>query len=280
MQIGFWVKGLVAPEKDIVFNDYILVKGMPKGENAKIFFKLPKKSPDDRRDLELYYSNALENLLQIYGLVSNHHTEIQTCGTIDEISSEIPFGSSEFLTGTLTVKLNEKQRNREIPIIEKTIEKYEMFKTFLQNKDKDFLKNAIDYYNRSLRDHRLEEELIDLMIAFEYLFSAQQDELTLRYSLRATFLLSIGKEEKRPEIFEAVKNLYNKRSRVVHGTGNVHLDCQEIYVFQGFVKEAIKRIFYIDLTKDDFLKLLDQAIYDEKQYIALSTTVKEAIEKW
>lgn len=74
---------------------------MPKGENAKIFFKLSKKGSYDRRELELDYSNALENLLQMYGLVSNRHTEIQTCGKVDEISPEIPWQTSyTFLLAT------------------------------------------------------------------------------------------------------------------------------------------------------------------------------------
>lgn len=75
-----------------------------------------------------------------------------------------------------------------------------------------------------------------------------------------------------------VKNA--KSNRLFHGTGNVQLDCKEIFVFQGLVKEAIKRIFYIELTKEDFLKLLDQSVYDVKQYTTLSSTVKEALGKW
>jgi hypothetical protein len=280
LQVGFWVRGLVAPEKEIVFDDWVLIRGMPPSDDASVFFKVTMQKEEEREKLTNDCLNSLKNLLQIYGLVSDNYAKVPSGWASAKISSEHPFGSLEHLGGSLVAVLDENQRNRQIPNLKKTIEKYDSTKSIFQNKNQAFLKNAIDYYYRSLGDDRLEEKLIDLMIALESLFSKENDELALRYSLRAAFLLGVGKEDERSLIVENMKKLYRKRSKVVHGTGAVDLSYQEMDTFQRFVKEAIKRMLHIGMTKSKFLELLDQAVYDENKYKTLNAIVNEAIEKW
>jgi hypothetical protein len=142
------------------------------------------------------------------------------------------------------------------------------------------LKNAIDYYERSVKDDMLEEKLLDLMISLESLFSNERDELGLRYSLRASFLLGVGQEGRRPRIFKNIHELYGKRSAVVHGTSKVNLEYSDIVFLQENVREAIKRLIHIDMPKQKILELLDESIYDGNQLEVLEKIVLDSINKW
>ena len=285
LQIGFSVKGLVPPEQETVFDDYILIRQNTKSKEAMIFFKVPIKKEEERREIEYRCSDSLKNLLQIYGLVSDHYAK-ESGQVSQRISSACPFGSIEnSWIATLTQKLNEKekeeQKQREFSYIKQTIDKYKTIEMTLQTKKKGFLRNAIDYYYRSLGENEyLEQKFVDLMIAFEYLFSDQNGESKLRYSLRAGFLLSIGKEDKRPEIVENVRNLYGKRSDIVHGRGNLELTYGDTEILRQYVKKAIKQLLYIDMPKKDFLTFLDESVYNEKKYEELTAKVNEAKSKW
>jgi hypothetical protein len=286
IQFCFSIKGLIAPQEAIIF-DNILIRGIPPSDGACIYFKAIKKEvPDEEKTKEednLINSlrGTIGSIVQIYALLSGHHVTVLPGHSSTYISAERPFGY-EKLRGNLTLipVFDEIRRKKEMPILKKTMAKYEEIKNIFIKKKKRFLKNAIDYYNRSLGDASYEEKLIDLMISLESLLSREQDELRLRYSLRAAYLLGVGQEEKRPEIFENIQNLYVKRSKVVHGNEAVNLTYQEMTTLQENVAEVIKRLVYIEKSKDEFLKLLDESVYDKKKLEELNQIVTEAIKKW
>ena len=279
-QFCFFVKGLVAPEEGITLGD-IMIFGIPPSHDASIFFKVSKEPGKDNDALRNDLLSNLRNIAKVYGLVSNTYVDVMSSSSASKISSEHPFGDKELRRHiSLIPFVDEEQRRRKIPLIEKTMKKYEVVKSIFQGKAKGFLRNAIDYYYRSLKDAKLEEKIIDLMISLESLFSNERDELGLRYSLRTTFLLGVGQEAERPNIFRKVQTLYGKRSKVVHGTENVDLEYKEISTLQGYVREAIKRLIHIEMSKQTFLRLLDESVYDEEKRKLLNRTVLEAMKKW
>jgi hypothetical protein len=281
LQIGFKVKGLGAPEKEMVFDDYVLIRGVPHSDASYVFFKVAIQKKEEIDKLADDSMNILRNALQLYSIVKNVYTEVMPSWVTAEISPEHPFGypkySPEF---RLVARIGDEQRVKNIPFLNKTVAKYESVKDIFQNKNKAFLKNAMDYYHRSLGDFRLEEKLIDLMISLESLFSREAQELRLRISLRASSLLSVGKESERSKIFRKIYQLYDKRSKVVHGTELVNLDIFEISILQEYVREATKRLIHIEMSKKDILKLLDESIYDEEKRELLNGKILEAIKKW
>jgi hypothetical protein len=275
-QIGFVVKGLRAPS-EVFINDNILIKGTPH-DDAYVFLKSSIHDEEEQDEFREKMTLFLRELMATYGFVNNVHTEILGGTIMGKITSENPFGYAKYPPNTITMIAmpTEKQRRDNVPILKRTIEIYDCVKK--SQAEKGFLRNAIDYYYRSLGDLRLEEKLIDLMIAFESMFSGGRNagELRLRYALRASFFLSIGQETKRSTIFKDVYDLYNKRSAVVHGTGGVKLDSAEISVFQKHVREAIKRFINIEKPKDDVLILLDKSVYDEDERELLNQIVSSA----
>lgn len=279
-QFCFSVKGLIAPEKGVQLND-ILIRGIPPSHDASVYFKASTKNENERDKLRDELVDVLRNIAQVYGLMANTYVTVLSGSSIAKITAERPFGSKDLRGGLSLIPIfDEERRNKNIPVLEKTFMKYEAIKIIFQGKDKRFLKNAMDYYFRSLGDDLLEEKLIDLMISLESLFSKENDELGLRYSLRTAFLVSVGQEDQCPNIFRNVQTLYGKRSKVVHGNEVVNLSFKEISTFQEYVREAIKRLLHIEMTKQKFLELLDESVYDEKKRQLLNQLVKEAINKW
>jgi len=280
-QIGFKVKGLGAPEKEMVFDGHILIRGAPQSDSSYVFFKFALQNKEEKDRIRDDSINVLRNIAHMYGLVTNVHIEVLLSSVMAKISSEDPFGHTKYPPelGFYAV-IEEEQRMKNVPLLKKTMTKYESVKNIFQNKNKTFLRNAIDYYHRSLGGLRLEEKLIDLVISLESLFSGGNRELRLRYSLRASFLLSVGQEKMLPNIFGNIYKLYDKRSKVVHGTQIVDLDEFEISILQKYVREAIKRFIHIKMSKKDLLQLLDESVYNEAKRAYLNQIVLMAIEKW
>ena len=94
-------------------------------------------------------------------------------------------------------------------------------------------------------------------------------------------MLSIGQTKySRLEIYGSIRDLYNKRSLVVHGVKKVELDNFDVLFLQENVREAIKRLLYIEMPKGKIIELLDASILDENYEKVLIEKVLEAIAKW
>ena len=66
----------------------------------------------------------------------------------------------------------------------------------------------------------------------------------------------------------------------MHGNGNVELTYGETEILRQYVKKTIKLFVYADTTKEEFLKLIDESVYDVKKYQALTSAVNQAKSKW
>ena len=280
-QIGFKVEGLIAPEKGIVLDDHILVRGIPPSDDAYVFFKVAIQNRKEIDKLRDDFMNVLKNIARIYGLVRKAYAEVLSSSVAAKISSEDPFGYTKHPPDLRLIPVfDDEQRRKEVPLLKETIAKYESVKNVFEDRRKSYLRNAIDYFYHALGDRRYEERLIDLMIAMESLFSKEPQELRLRISLRAAFLLSIGRESERPNIFRLIYDLYKKRSKVVHGVERVDLPYEEISKLESYVRESIKRLIHIEQEKDNFLELLDQTVYDENKRRELEELILESLSHW
>jgi len=279
-QVVFKVDGLVAPEEGVVIGDKIIVRGVPPGDDAYVYFRTKIHSEEEKDSFREDSENALKDILKVYGLVATHYAGLPSSRItiMSKVSSEEPFGSMKRTPeGGLYPFFDDEKRRENIPLIKRTIAQYQSIKQIFEDEGKLYLRNAIDYFYHALNVIRPEERLIDLMIAMESLFSKQPQELRLRISLRAAFLLSIGKENIRPSIFGRVYSLYDKRSQIVHGVKKVNLPYQELQNFISDVRQAINVFINIRKEKDDFLKLLDASIYDMKKRKELEELVLEAL---
>ena len=279
-QVGFTVKGLRAPD-EILLNDYVLIKGT-KHDDAYVFLRTTIQNEQEKDDLTDNMKSVLKNLLEMYGLIANRYTEAVFGSVASKISSETPFGQTKYPPDALRMIAmpTDEQRKGNLPILEKTIEKFNIVRAICEDKHKRFLRNAIFYYYRSLGDFRLEEKLIDLMICLESLFSGGSHELRLRYSLRMAYLLGVNQEDSLQNVFRRVYALYPKRSKIVHGTEDVDLNDKEVWDFRKALNEVIKLFIHIEMSKKDLLTLLDESVYDVERKEQLRQIVSEATKKW
>jgi len=279
-QYCYLVKGLVAPLDGISYEN-VLVKGIDPSDQAKIYFKVNFSSQEEKEKIENGLPNRLENIAQVHALVTDRYVSIHGGSSSTYINTERPFGWDELKGGLSLIPVYTKEdRKNNVTKVNTTLAKYHELKSVFEEKEKSYLRNAIDYYYRSLEDNRLEKKLIDLMISLESLFSREIDELNLWYSLRASFFLSSRDINRRVEIYNKIRSLYRKRSKVVHGTEDVNLDYSEIICFQEYVREAIKIFLYLKKSKDELLGLLDQSVVDNKKLEQFNEVVDEAINKW
>jgi hypothetical protein len=274
LHIHFRVKGLIAPIEGLKYNK-IWIKGL-EGNEALISL-IEHTEKDSQAETLAKLKTELDNIAEIYGIVTNRYFKI-----LDTSFEILRDGNVKVVGAELIAKhvINNESRVKNVPQIEKALKKHDELHGIFSQKEKFFLRNAIDYYTRSLKDYRLEEKLLDLMIALESLFSSEKDELGYRYSLRASSLLSICQEAKRKAVYDNTHYLYNQRSIVVHGVKKIDLDYKSIVFLQQNVREAIKRMVHMDMPKQKILELLDASIIDKDSAILLNEKVTEAINKW
>ncbi len=110
----------------------------------------------------------------------------------------------------------------------------------------------------------MEAKLIDLMVCMESLFGGDQ-ELRFRISQRVALLLSARKKSDRSRIFKIVYDLYNKRSRIVHGGETVSLTYAEVSELEDYARESITCLIPLKLSKKEIVTLLDESVIDEKK---------------
>ena len=86
-----------------------------------------------------------------------------------------------------------------------------------------------------------------------------------RISRNAAVLLGKDKEDSKT-IFSEIKDLYDKRSKIVH-TGNSNIINEEdLLKLRHYVRESIKEIIKVDKNKDELLELLNSCGFGEKSW--------------
>jgi len=133
---------------------------------------------------------------------------------------------------------------------------------------------AADLFERALDGPGIapELQLVLLMMALEALFSTDdKSELTFRMSLR-TAVLNGSNDTHRKEMFEALRDLYDSRSRLVHGSwyrggkGFVRVSEAQLRVLRNVVRASILYFLALKgLPKEQLLKALDGAVFDRRE---------------
>lgn len=273
-QIRFEVNGLVAPKDGITFDNEILFKKKPgdfvSDDNSLIFFKISyEKELTWEKTIEI--RNELGNLLQTYALFTGNHVKLPRQTSWQPITNEEPFGYfpphliDKSIPST-AIKLNEEQIERYTSQLKNTVNIYQKLNTVFKVKSKYFLRNAILYYYNAVEDLeelRLEEALIDLITSLEFLFSRDKMELSYRLSLRSALLLSKVLNESMLLIHNKIKDMYNERSKIVHGVGKVKLSYDDLWICRKYVRVAILLILHMKMNKNIILNLLDKTILND-----------------
>jgi len=121
--------------------------------------------------------------------------------------------------------------------------------------EEPFLQLAFANFELSYQTHDINLSFLSLTLSLETLFNPGGTELTYRISRNIAVLL--GNEKNNSEtIFSEIKDLYSKRSRIVHsGKSNV-INKEDLLKLRCYVRESIKKIDNMGKTKKELLDLL------------------------
>lgn len=132
-----------------------------------------------------------------------------------------------------------------------------------------FLKLAFESFELSYEVHNIGLAFLSLMISMETLFNRSDRELRYRISRNTAVLL--GENHKKSEkIFKDVRNLYDRRSEVVHGVTSKkkpkNISEEELLRLRNYVRESIKEIERTDKNKLDLLEILNSCGFGQRPW--------------
>ena len=135
-------------------------------------------------------------------------------------------------------------------------------------------KTALRRYYQCSQKSDPEDKIIDLMIAFEAMFLADNAELSFRLALRVSKFLD-DEFQNRP-LFDFMRSAYNIRSKVVHGStlsskdlnigGNPLRINQIIAELSNILRLALRKYVFecSHFEISDFINLIDEEIIEGK----------------
>ncbi len=127
--------------------------------------------------------------------------------------------------------------NGEIELLNNFFREYDIFST----SEFDL---AVSNFNRSYSQHFLTNIFLDTMFVLENLFLRNtSQELKYKLSMRMAYLLGGNDDTKREDIFTFIKDCYDIRSQIVHGSKIPMLDKQRIFKLGELTKDSLKIFF-------------------------------------
>jgi hypothetical protein len=246
---------------DFVFNDYRYLVELKYKVKRDSFMKVPPSFYDgtinDHNDVIYKIITVLRliNNISVNHMYTFFKYEINFlpyAGQINRYDLHIPSSKSNIEKG----KINEFIR---------------LWKTFnkLAISDYSELELIISQYNYAFERKRLAEKAIDFAICLELLFSGEdiiKDSIRFKLSIRASRLL--GKDfQEREDIAKQVKEFYDIRSSLVHGSkSKTKTDESKLLNIENIIRRSICKYINIlndkrenNFLHDDFIKHLDYA---------------------
>lgn len=180
----------------------------------------------------------LANFLSLYNILARGSARIET----DEGASRVTgTGFLNSVSGPITIRLkptvSEEQR---VALLTDATALFRDNEEILDRSEYLHLRLAIDYYNYGKSSTQPEESLVNWMIALEALYSDPAGELRHKLSVRAAWMLGESPQE-RLEIAKRMRELYDLRSKIVHG-GRPRVGDNDIQTIESYVRDSIIRL--------------------------------------
>jgi hypothetical protein len=235
------------------------------------------------------HGEKLAPYLWMFSLVSFRTPELRSRGG-HSISSKDALGDDSIL---VTSSFNMRLPNDAVGEIESYAPDFLRFVRDLHDRyhdvveENEFSRIALEFFYESERKSiRTSEGFINAVISLEALFNEGPSDIRYKLSHRAAFLLGLCGMD--PEVtFEKLKDMYNMRSKIVHGGGSLSQD-PERYVLAQYTRRALM-IFLILLSKSKrrkerrkerkikILKEVDYAMLDEGKRKSLKNEIDRGL---
>jgi len=127
------------------------------------------------------------------------------------------------------------------------------------------LELAFDNFDLSYETDTMNLAFLSLMIGLETLFN--QGEQELRYSIPRNAAVLLGENaEDSKRIFHEVRDLYDKRSRIVRTGKSRIINEEDLSKLRYYIRESIKESYKIGMDKDDLMELLNSCGFGQRTW--------------
>lgn len=121
-----------------------------------------------------------------------------------------------------------------------------------------YISFALENYLQSYRVSQIELEFISLMLAFEAIFNDGKQELRHKISRSCAVLLGKTKRSSRI-VFKDIRNLYDKRSVLVHTGDRAKITHADVISLKNYVRRSLLQVVQLGLPKDQLSVELTEA---------------------
>ncbi len=233
----------------------------------------------------------IEPYLRFSSLISNNAPDVKG-GSGIPIKSKEDLGKAKPLSTSIKVIFPSEA----IPEVEKYAHKFIAFIGKLHDKyigivnENEFLEIAMDYFHDSEKKFVYSDEgFISATISLESLYNESPSDIKYKLSHRAAFLLSLCGIDP-IEVFEKLKELYNTRSKLVHGGGATTHDPERnlvtrftrwsIILFLILLSNEKRRAIGKGKRKKEVLKEIDHAMLNAEIRNELKKEIKKGIKNF
>lgn len=237
---------------------------------------------------DFHREDRITPYLRFSCLISNNAPDLE-CGSGVGINSKDELGTKPFLSTSITSVLPDEA----VADVENYAHKFIGFIGKLHDRyidvvsENEFIEIALDYfYEAEKKLSHSDESLISAVISMEALFNEGPSDIKYKLSHRAAFLLGLCDIDP-IGAFEKLKDIYNKRSKLVHGGGNLSHDPdrslvsiytrQSIIIFIILLKNEERRKINQKKRKIELLKEIDCAMLNEDKRKSLKKEIKKGL---
>lgn len=280
-EVRFILSGVPLPKNKVVVNDKLRFERLStEEENLRLPTRALIKTIGTSFQVKGIAERYLRDFIGLYSNIVRYAIRIIRDDGADELPSEfVPPGTKSLdrVSPTITLYVKSEPSKTKLKKSLKLADKV-MNSVDLDSKAKSFLRLALDYLLNSKSVEEKRDKLINCMIGIEALFG-EKNELKYRISHRVACLLA--KDDKtREEIFTTMKNLYDKRSDIVHGRRTV-LSWNDIKKGRSYLSDSIDHFLGLSQTysRDKILQTLDNAVVNSRKREELQVESEKLIKK-
>jgi hypothetical protein len=263
VQISREVFGIIVPSelKFEVDRDFVFQATKVKMPSEPRVFAL-FRAPDDSEKSCQTSLHRLAQFANCYSLVTRRPVRISpSLGR-----SMIPTG------GDLHLRILVDLRATELVAPEEAKRKFDDASKLSRIAIPGYLSNALTYYCRSTQAETKEEELIDLVISLESLFTLDVQELRYRLSLRRSYFLLPQDKVRRKKVFDLVYSACYLRSKILHNGKPLNPDDHTVVSdLRRVVRDSILALIalrHVFGDKDDLVNSIDSTIVEGNHSLA------------
>ena len=144
--------------------------------------------------------------------------------------------------------------------------------------DNNYFKRAVELFDDSFESIKITNRFLLMFSSLEAIFNLDAEDITERLAKYTAKLLAEDNKESYKTIYNDMKNLYNKRSKYIHGSKMNSIKEKDEQLLRKYVRRIIIIYWYLALiTKKDAKQILDYLDSDEKLDVQLRLFISSIV---